>query len=84
MKGSGRSEKERESLPAVLALQTCALIWGSQHVVIKDLVESDVAPSALNAARFGIAARLARLTELPDWPKWLFQAFPFLQRFFAL
>ena len=51
-------------LPALLALNTCAVIWGSQHALIKDLVESDVAPSTLNAARFCIAAMLS----LPFWP----------------
>jgi len=40
---------------ALVALNGCTLLWGSQHAVIKDIV-SDMSPAAFNAARFGLAA----------------------------
>lgn len=46
-------------LPAVLSLNAATLIWGSQHAVIKGLIETDVTPVELNAVRFGLAAAVA-------------------------
>ena len=44
-------------LQAVLALNVVTVIWGSQHAVIKDLVEA-CPPAAINAVRFSTAAVL--------------------------
>ena len=54
------------SWQAVGALNIATLIWGSQHAVIKDIVES-ASPSTTNAARFTIAAVCA-LPFLPGAP----------------
>lgn len=43
---------------ALLALNLVTLIWGSQHAIIKDLVDS-CPPAAINAVRFSSAALLA-------------------------
>ena len=51
---------------ALLALNTATVIWGSQHAVIKEMVELST-PSALNAARFSLAA-IAALPWLPGAP----------------
>ena len=51
---------------AVVALNAATLIWGSQHAVIKDVVEA-ASPSSTNAARFLIAAAAA-LPWLPGAP----------------
>ena len=47
-------------------LNAATIIWGSQHAVIKDVVES-ASPSSTNAARFVIAA-VASLPWLPGAP----------------
>jgi len=51
---------------AALALNAATLIWGSQHAIMKDVVE-EATPSATNAARFAIAA-LAVVPSLPGAP----------------
>ena len=51
---------------AVGALNTATLIYGSQHTIIKDVVESS-SPSSTNAARFAIAA-VAALPFVPGAP----------------
>ena len=53
-------------LKALVALNAATVIWGSQHPVMKDLVES-VDPASVNAARFTIAAAFA-LPWLPGAP----------------
>ena len=67
------SEEQRGGMEPVLplwqaagALNAATLIWGSQHAVIKDIVES-ASPSSTNAARFAIAAVCA-LPWLPGAP----------------
>ena len=47
-----------------LALHSAALIWGSQHSVVKTLVEQVDSPPIVNAARFLLAASLTA----PWWP----------------
>ena len=59
-------EPELQVWQALLALNAATLIWGSQHAVIKDVVEA-MTPASLNAARFAIAA-LASLPWLPGAP----------------
>jgi len=51
---------------ALLALNGATLIWGSQHAVIKEVVEV-ASPASLNAARFSLAA-VASLPWLPGAP----------------
>jgi drug/metabolite transporter (DMT)-like permease len=51
---------------ALLALNGATLIWGSQHAVIKEVVEV-ATPASLNAARFSLAA-VASLPWLPGAP----------------
>jgi len=61
-----------------LALNACALVWGSQHVVIKLAVDGDLAglsPALLNAARFAVAAlATARFTPQPGTDRATWQA----------
>ena len=47
------------TLTAVLALNVVTLLWGSQHAVIKGLVDITGSPDVVNAARFDLAALLA-------------------------
>lgn len=61
---AARDDSAAGTWQALLALNAAALIWGSQHAVIKSLVESIGSPAVLNAARFSIAAAAA----LPWWP----------------
>lgn len=55
-----------ETWQAVGALNAATIIWGSQHAVIKDVVEA-ASPSSVNAARFAIAA-MASLPFVPGAP----------------
>ena len=43
---------------AILALNACTLIWGSQHAIMKDVVV-EASPASVNAARFVVAAAFA-------------------------
>jgi drug/metabolite transporter (DMT)-like permease len=49
-------EPQLKMWQALGALNAATLIWGSQHPLIKDVVTTIDSPSALNAARFTIAA----------------------------
>eukprot|EP00965_Chrysotila_dentata_P049848 1652710-Pleurochrysis_carterae.AAC.1 len=51
---------------ALFALNTAAVLWGSQHAVMKDFVDF-ASPSLLNAGRFAIAAAVA-IPWLPRQP----------------
>lgn len=53
-----KTPESMNNFNSVLALNLVTIIWGSQHAVIKDLVES-IPPSALNSFRFGVAALLS-------------------------
>ena len=44
---------------ALLILNGVTVLWGSQHAVIKSVVDATGSPEALNAVRFGIAALVA-------------------------
>ena len=46
-------------LPSLLALNLVTLLWGSQHAVIKGLVDATGSPDVVNAARFSLAALIA-------------------------
>ena len=48
---------------AIFALQACALLWGTQHAVIKSLVLSSALPVVINALRFTIAAAVTSLAS---------------------
>eukprot|EP00741_Cyanophora_paradoxa_P006617 tig00001027_g6402.t1 len=54
----------QDALLPVVLLNVAAVIWGSQHAVIKDAVET-VSPGLLNLCRFGLAAA----TFLPFLPR---------------
>ena len=43
----------------MVALNLVTLLWGSQHAVIKGLVELTDSPALVNAVRFDLAALLA-------------------------
>jgi drug/metabolite transporter (DMT)-like permease len=47
------------SVVSVLLLNLVAILWGTQHAVIKTVVESSSDPAALTLMRFGLAALLA-------------------------
>ena len=46
-----------------LALHVCALLWGTQHAIIKSLVVSSALPVVINAIRFTIAAAVTSLAS---------------------
>ena len=46
-------------LPSLLALNLVTLLWGTQHAVIKGMVDATGSPDVVNAARFSLAALLA-------------------------
>ena len=46
-----------------LALHSCALLWGTQHAIIKSLVVSSALPVVINAIRLTIAAAVASLAS---------------------
>ena len=49
----GNSDRHSSSaLQAVLALNLVTVLWGSQHAVIKGLVDATASPDIVNAARF--------------------------------
>ena len=50
---------QQTTLRAVIALNLVTLLWGSQHAVIKELVDLTASPALVNAARFDLAALLA-------------------------
>ena len=49
-------------LPYV-ALHACALLWGTQHAIIKGLVVTSALPVVINAIRFTIAAAVTSLAS---------------------
>ena len=52
------AQEDLQLWQAALALNAATLIWGLQHALIKDAVDS-VSPASLNAARFSIAALIS-------------------------
>ena len=50
---------QQATLKAVVALNVVTLLWGSQHAVIKGLVDLTESPALVNAVRFDLAALLA-------------------------
>ena len=62
---------QRQHTPrlGLAALNTVTIIWGSQHAIIKDLVELTSLPSLLNALRFSIAACVLSLVWLLCRPR---------------
>ena len=46
-----------------MALHACALLWGTQHAIIKSLVVSSALPVVINAIRFTIAAAVTSLAS---------------------
>ena len=44
---------------ALIALHAAAITWGSQHAVIKGVIDQSVSPGLTNAVRFGIAATVS-------------------------
>ncbi len=57
-------QQQQQLAAATLALYTAALIFGSQHSVVKSLVEAVDMPAIVNGARFALAASLSA----PWWP----------------
>ncbi|CAM9878519.1 unnamed protein product, partial [Ectocarpus sp. 8 AP-2014] len=47
---------EASSLLPLALLNTVTLLWGTQHAVIKLILQEDLSPGVTNFARFGIAA----------------------------
>ncbi|CAM9971238.1 unnamed protein product, partial [Ectocarpus fasciculatus] len=47
---------EASSLVPLALLNTVTLLWGTQHAVIKLILQEDLSPGVTNFARFGIAA----------------------------
>ena len=54
-----QASPQQTTLRAVVALNLVTLLWGSQHAVIKGLVELTDSPALVNAVRFDLAALLA-------------------------
>ena len=50
-----QASPQQTTLRAVIALNLVTLLWGSQHAVIKGLVELTDSPALVNAVRFGLA-----------------------------
>ena len=50
---------QQTTLKAVIALNVVTLLWGSQHAVIKGLIDLTESPALVNAVRFDLAALLA-------------------------
>lgn len=51
-------ESSDSSLLPLALLNTVTILWGTQHAVIKLIVEGDLSPGVTNLARFGLAALL--------------------------
>ena len=54
-----QASPQQTTLRAVVALNLVTILWGSQHAVIKGLVELTDSPALVNAVRFDLAALLA-------------------------
>ncbi len=50
-----QASPQQTTLRAVIALNLVTLLWGSQHAVIKGLVELTDSPALVNAVRFDLA-----------------------------
>ena len=61
--GTGHTFRVTMSCLPHLALHVCALLWGTQHAIIKSLVVSSALPVVINAIRFTIAAAVTSLAS---------------------
>jgi len=75
---SNSSNNTANVTSSVLLLNLVAILWGSQHALIKTVVSDTSNPAAFTLLRFGLAALLASpyTPALPSWSLWQHQNNP--------